>query len=221
MVHFFKPSKPYRLLVCCTLVAFISASLPISLSANIYSNANDVAFAYRIEQLLDRVKKAANKNDGNKLIDLMLDVKLEVETYSGTKIDLERQIDVVEYEVNKNGNKIPKSQVKELKHILKKKEKKRLNKLFSLENYLIDSSFDSNLENYNYIQKHGDSDDSIAAVPVRLTVGVTVALVGLFIMIVPVIPTPIKAWGKDMVIYGVGLAGEACYSSFDEDKKKN
>lgn len=63
-------------------------------------------------------------------------------------------------------------------------------------------------------------DDIKIVIPIRLTVGVTVALVGLFVMITPVIPPPLKAWGKDMVIYGTGIAAEACYTAYDDKHRK-
>lgn len=53
--------------------------------------------------------------------------------------------------------------------------------------------------------------------PLQLTVGVTIALVGMFLIVVPVIPVPVKAWGKDLVIYGVGIAADSCYRA--QEKK--
>jgi hypothetical protein len=49
--------------------------------------------------------------------------------------------------------------------------------------------------------------------------GVTVALIGLFIIVVPVIPPPVKAWGKDLVLWGAAAAAHACATAHDENKK--
>ncbi len=211
-----------RILLCSLLIAFSLTNIPNYCYGQINIGANEVAFAYRIKQLLEKVKKAADKNDANKLIDLMLDVKREVEFYSGTSIDLNKQISTVEAEIKKKGAKIPKKEFKELRKIFKKKEEKVNHRAFYLETYLVNPEMNYNLENEQLLfatrHGHNDKDEVKLVIPVRLTVGVTVALVGLFVMVVPVIPPPIKVWGKDMVIYGAGIAAEACYSVYDENK---
>lgn len=223
MGNIFHSVKLNRILLCGVLVAFSLANVPNPCYSQINIGATDVAFAYRIEQLLEKVKKAADKNDSNKLLDLMLDVKREVEAYSGTSIDLDKQMDTVEAEIKKKGAKIPKKEFKELRKIFKKKEKQVNHRAFYLETYLVNPEMTYNLEDEQllFAARHGhdDKDEVEIVIPVQLTVGVTVALVGLFVMVVPIIPPPIKAWGKDMVIYGAGIAAEACYNAYDENKK--
>ncbi len=74
-------AKFNRLLICGTFIAFSITTIPMPCHCQI--NTNDVAFAYKIEKLLEKVKKVIDKNEGNELIDLMLNVKREVEAYSG------------------------------------------------------------------------------------------------------------------------------------------
>jgi len=101
MGNFFHFTKPNRLCLCSALVAFSVTSFSTPCYSQINFGINDVAFAFRIEQLLEKVKKAANKNEGNKLMDLMLEVKREVEIYSGISIDLSKQLREVESEIKK------------------------------------------------------------------------------------------------------------------------
>lgn len=82
MGNIFHIVKFNRIFLCSTLAAISLTTTPTNCYSQINIGTNDIAFAYRIEQLLEKVKKAADKNDGNKLIDLMLDVKKEVEAYS-------------------------------------------------------------------------------------------------------------------------------------------
>jgi hypothetical protein len=223
MGNIFHFTKFNRVFLCGTLIAFSLVNIPTPCYSQNNVGVNDVAFAYRIEKLLEKVKRSADKNDSNKLIDLMLDVKREVEVYSGTSIDLDKQLDAVEAEIRKKGTKIPKAEFKELKKILKKKEKKVHLRALYLEKCLLNPEIPYSLEEeLLFYEKHGhdDKEEIELILPIQLTVGVTVALVGLFIIVTPVIPPPIKVWGKDMVVYGVGIAAEACYSAYDGNKNK-
>lgn len=88
--------------------------------------------------------------------------------------------------------------------------------------FLTDTPYNDEEEHFLFIAKHGheDKEDVEIIIPVRLTIGVTVALVGLFIIVVPIIPPPLKGYGTQMVGYGAALAAEACYSIYDENQKK-
>ncbi len=198
--------------------------MPIPCYCQLNINANDINFALKIEKIIEKAKKAVEKNDSNKLIDLMFEAKREIETYSGTIIDLDHQIDTVESEIKKSGTKIPKKEFKELRKFLKKKEKKLQHKAQYLETCLLNPEMTYNLEDEEllFAARHGNDDkgDTEIVIPIRLTVGVTIALIGLFIIVVPVIPPPIKPWGKDLVLFGTGMAGEACASLHDERQKK-
>jgi len=71
-----------------------------------------------------------------------------------------------------------------------------------------------------FASKHGRKDkEEEIEVPLKLSVGVSVALVGLFLIVVPVVPLPVKSWGKEMMVYGVGIALDACYD-YDGNKNK-
>lgn len=52
-----------------------------------------------MQQLIEKIYKAADKEDSNKVIDLMLDAKKEVETHTGISINLEKKIDDIEREI--------------------------------------------------------------------------------------------------------------------------
>ena len=76
-----------RIFLSSLLVAFSLASLSTPCYSQININATDIQFVYRMEQLIEKINKAKNKNDSNKVIDLMLDAKREIETYTGTSIN--------------------------------------------------------------------------------------------------------------------------------------
>lgn len=222
MANFLHSLKFNRLLLCGTLIAFSVESVGSCYGPINVGIINDVAFAFRIEQLVEKVNKAIEKNDGDKLISLMLDVKREVEAYSGISIDLDKQLKKVETEINKKGFGIPKEEFKALTKKLKKKEKRSKHRALYLETCLLNPGMTFNLEEEQLLfnAAHGAEEKEELDVPIRLTVGVTVALVGLFLIVAPVIPPPIKVWGKDLVVYGAAIAAEACYTGYDEHKKK-
>lgn len=58
-------------------------------------NLNDINFGIKIEKLNEKVKKAIDKGETNKIVGYMFDFKSEVEQYTGQKIDINKQIDQV------------------------------------------------------------------------------------------------------------------------------
>jgi hypothetical protein len=75
-----------------------------------------------------------------------------------------------------------------------------------------------------YEAKHSnekkEDDKQEVCVPLRVTIGVTVALCGLFLYFVPV---PVcKAWAPDLMRYGIALAIEGTINRTEQndDKKK-
>ena len=56
MGAFFKPSFISRILLSSTLAAFSLISLPTPCYAQINTNTANISFAYRIEQLIERIR---------------------------------------------------------------------------------------------------------------------------------------------------------------------
>jgi hypothetical protein len=120
----------------------------------------------------------------------MFDIKMEVEGYTGKKIDLEHHLDHIEKEVRKKGGQFKPGEMKQIKKMLKKKEKKRNHKaLYLYECNLWDISFDQFECDYHYqaskSDKKREKEDTEIEVPLRLTVGVTAFLCGCFLKIIP------------------------------------
>ena len=107
--------------------------------------------------------------------------------------------------------------------MLKKREKRSTHRAMHMATcYYADMPYNIEEEQLLFTAKHGhENEEEIEIIiPIRLTIGVTVALVGLFIMVVPVIPPPLKGYGTQMVGYGAALAAEACYETYDNNQKK-
>lgn len=228
MVNIFNSSKINSLLLSSILVIFSLAVLtPPPCHAQWFDNItpNDIAFGIRIEKLIEKVWKYKDKGDSDKLLDTMVEIKQVVEGHTGKKIDLDKQIDQVEVELKNKGAKVPKKDLKALRKRIKSKEKKANHRALCMASYIEDPSPSYSFEEYEtlYRAAHGnpdrqDEEQQAAELPLRLTIGVTVALCGLFLCFVPI---PIcKAWGADLMKAGVTLAVEGYVNRQEEDKDK-
>lgn len=87
MVNFCSPLTLNRILLCGVLTTFTMAVVtPPPAYAQI--GLNDIAFWTRMEKLVEKMWKYKDKKDGNKIIDTMLEIKMEVEGYTGKKLIL-------------------------------------------------------------------------------------------------------------------------------------
>jgi hypothetical protein len=77
MGNFWKSSKLTTLILSCTVSVFTFCTIiPVHAAPPPGVNLNDVNFAVRIEKLIGKVNKYREKKDSEKLIDVMLDIKL-------------------------------------------------------------------------------------------------------------------------------------------------
>lgn len=225
MASIFNTPKFNNILLSGVLITFSMAVLTPPPCYAININPNDVAFGIRMEKLVEKVLRYKDKGESNKLLDTMVEMKQVVEGYTGVSINLDKQLDEVEREVKKKGGKISKQEMKELRKVIKKKEKKANHKAFCMELRLADPTMQISFEDEHmlYMAKHGNDKDeqeqAAADLPLRLTIGVTVALCGLFLCFVPI---PVcKAWGADLMKAGVALAVEGYVNRQEEDKDKD
>ena len=90
MVDFFRSFYVNYVCLYCTLGAFSLSLLPVH-AAQV--TVNDVAFALKMEKLVEKIKKYADNQDRSKLFHTMFDIKQEAEGYLGQKIDLDAIMD--------------------------------------------------------------------------------------------------------------------------------
>ena len=102
------------------LCAFTIAIFP---PANLQAiEFNDVATTYRIVKLAEKGKKYLDKMDGKNLIEVMWELKKEIEAYSNQKFDIDNCLTEVFKEVRKTGHKVSSKHEKELRKMFKKKK---------------------------------------------------------------------------------------------------
>lgn len=227
MANFRTLATARKLLLCGTIATVSLGSvtpvyaLPTHKAA---VNLNDVALALRLEKLIEKANKYFKANDSKNMLEVMCDLKTEVEGYTNQQIDLDHHLDIIEKEMKKNGAKYSKSEMKQVRAVIKKSEKKHNHKALYMANSLEhDLEYDEALMNieYDYLcraAKSKEKDDTEEmALPVRVTVGVTMALCGLFITIIPI---PIcRTYGPQIVTAGIMLAVEGTCNRVEEDRK--
>ena len=155
---------------------------PPPVYAQINRGFNDINFGPNIQKLIDKAWKYYNKQDGDSLIDVLLDIKGQIESYRGIKINLEKEIDKAEAELRKKGHKAPKEVFKKYKILLKKKEKKNHHRAVCMQAYFIDApnmSLDEyeNLHLAAVVKKHDNKEDEPKkSLPFKFILGVSLVL---------------------------------------------
>ncbi|WP_042279766.1 hypothetical protein [Candidatus Protochlamydia sp. R18] len=228
MGDLWKPSKLNTAVLSLTICVFtLSTVAPLSAAPQqVNLNLNDLGFALRIEKLVEKVNHYRKKGDSKKLMETMFDMKAEVEGYTGQKINLDKTIDQIEQRVKNQGGKVDKKVIKELKKDFKKQEKRTNHKALYMANCMeFDLPYhaeDEQLLFDNHINlakhSHGDKGDEIC-VPLRVTIGITVTLCGLFLLFVPI---PIcKQYAPYVIETGLAfLVDEGITQWEDKDKDK-
>lgn len=226
MVNFLQSPKLNRVLVSCVLASFTLTTLP----APVYSlpnfsgiGFNDVRFVMRIEKLIGKINKYRERGDCDKLLETMIDLKIEVEGYTGKKINLDKELSQIEKDIKAGGGKLEKDEMKRIRKIIKQKEKRVSHKAMYMASCLeLDLLFDAKEEHSlfltMYSQDKDKDDNKEVCVPLRVTIGVTVALCGLFLFFVPF--PPCKVWGPELMKAGVALAIEGTINRAEENEKE-
>lgn len=188
-----------RFITCCTLGTFFVTTLtPLhAITNNTNINLNDINFCIKVEKLIEKAKKYFSNKDQHKLTDVMFELKREIEGYTGKNIDLSKSLDQVEKEARAKGRPVDKKYMDEMRRRLKKEEKRHDHKAIYMATCLkYDLPYDTEEELLVYqasvnnwiMAKHSKDDDKETILPLRVTIGVVMSLVGLFLYVVPLPP---------------------------------
>lgn len=225
----FHSSILLRKSILCLVISSFSLSAIAPLSSYEYRagiNLNDIAFLARMERLYEKAKKYKDSLDSKKLIECMLDIKIEVEAYTGKKISISSKIDEIEKQSSKNGAVYKKGEIKELKKIIHKYEKKKEHKFFFMNDcYMNDVPFDASV--YEIIQElefdckkdhdKEDKEEKEVYIPVTVSIGVTAALCGYFLRFIP--HPACQAASLFLVTQGLELCVTGTIARLEENKK--
>lgn len=188
------------------------------------TQVNEVAFMMRVEKLVEKLKKMKKSTDSKKMMDLALDIKAEIESSYSVKFNLDDCFKTVESNLKANGVNVSKDKLTAIQKMMKKKDKEVKSKT-----YCLSSSMYTELPDYEigelslhheaktYGKKDKDQDDEEVSIPAKLTWGVTLTLVGVFLNFLPI--PACKSWGQGLILMGVGVCGDCITGKMDEDEK--
>lgn len=176
----------------------------------------------------EKVKRAIDKGETNKIVGYMFDFKSEVEQYTGQKIDINKHIDQVQREAKAKGQKIDDKYIKQIKKDFGKEDEKHKHRAvwfaqcaeFNIPYSLgeADLQFDMNMK---LGKAANGKDEQQENVLVKIMVGVTVGLCGLFLVFVPI--PMCQTAGFWLINKGVGILGSDAldrYDAYDKDNHK-
>jgi hypothetical protein len=216
-----------RFLLCATALAItVTPFAPCYAISTQAVTIGDIKMALKLEKLIARAYKYYKKENSKKLVEVMLDIKHETEAYTGKKIDISKYLHQIEKKIKDKGGKISQQELDQIKKTIKEGEARHNHQALYMASAM-ESGCDYNAEaieiEWNYLcnsastSKDKDSKEEIT-LPVRVTVGVTIALVGLFITVLPF--PPCKTWGPTLISAGVGLAIEGGCGKIENDRKE-
>lgn len=234
MGNFITCTSNNRFIFYCTLGTFaFTAIKPLNFlnatSVEKSVNFSDISFGIRMEKLIEKTKKYFEAKNGKKLTEIMFDIKHELEGYTGQKIDLNKHLDQIEKEAKSKGMPIDKVHMKEMRKRFKKQEKRWNHKALYMTDCLeYNIPFSSEEENQlyetsgetlqNFAKSSKEKDEEIE-LPLRVTIGVTMSLVGLFLY---VIPFPVcKAAAPWVLEAGLAFLVDQSITDYEEKKRKD
>lgn len=157
-----------------------------------YCSLIDDAIAIKkITKIVEKFKKCAEQGDLISVMKLLSEIKGEVESYTGQKIDSDTFLEKFIKNVNSQGGNISKDQVKKIRKTIKSKGK--------------------GYQAYCFKKK---DDIPEVKVPLRINIGCAVGLAGFFLK---AIPHPYAQYAADvMIAWGTAMALEACVSNAEK-----
>lgn len=216
-----------RFILCAAATSFITSSIAAPLYAqnnNFDINLNEIAFIARMEKLYEKVIRYKDKLESGKLIDTMFEIKMEVEGYTGRKIDIDSHIDLIEKEAKKGGAKFKSGEMKQIRKMLKKSEKKHNHRaVYLYECNMYDVPFNEVEWEHQFKaaskhDKHEREDDKKEIkVPIRMTIGITASLCGYFLSFIP--HPYCQGASKFLISTGVALCIDGTVNRLEENEK--
>jgi hypothetical protein len=206
MGSIFKFSRFHNVVLSGVLIAFCAATLNPHPLYPINLGVNDIGFGIKLQTLIDKAWNCHKKMNGNGLLDVVLDLKTEIESYTGRKIDLDKEISKIESDLKRKGGKPPSDIFKKFKSLVKNKDNKRRSRALCMEAYFRDG-LDMNFEDYLILHSAatiGKQANEQTELPLKFVVAVSLILGGAFVMFATPVCPMLGYAGETMM--GTGFA---------------
>lgn len=228
MVNVFSSHRFNKLLLSCILTSFtLVVVTPPAAYAQMNIGLNDVTFTLNMKKYVEKIRKYQEREDINKLLNTVFDMRQEIEAYSGLRFNIDHEINVAEQEIKNNGGKVNKREMATVRKFILKKEKKAHHRFLCIAAYIQDAS-DISIEEFKAFQLAGhrqdrdNEEEQVKDLPTRLAIGITMILAGSFLcgigsfLKMPMIVTS----GQALFFSGVNYAIDGCVNKQEEEDKK-
>lgn len=207
---FYKFNGFKRLVLSSILCAFpLAVVTPPSVYGQINVGLNDVVFGIKMQKLIDKAWKYYEKLDSDSLLDVILEIKSEVESHTGKKIDISKEIDRIENDLKKKGGKPSKNIFKKFKSLVHKKDKKKRARALCMEGYFLDQP-EMSFQDYEGLQlavvnRKQEKENDQKQLPLNFVIGVSLILGGAFVMFATPVCPVLGYAGEAMMTTGFGF----------------
>lgn len=199
-------------LIFTTAFALISANIHCESSPSMVFN--DVITNVRLEKIIDKLMKQEKIGSTKDMMDIMLEVKDQVEHHIGTKISITHSINHILAELDSKGHSISHDLIDSLKNQISVRQKKGHFHRMYIAKVLQTEGMEFNIEDEALLfNAESDIDMKkqhklkiVAAVPTRMVYGFMLSLCGVFIDSIPL--TPDHVWGRNLIDSGVSILCE-------------
>lgn len=227
MVNLLNSSFANRIFLYSILTTFPVAVLtPPPVYAQFDIGIDDINFGLRIEKDIEKLWKYLDREDSNKLLDAMIDIKIDTEGYLKCSFDIDKELDKAEIELKKSGGKFSKKDLKAVRKAIKKKVSKAHQRSLCMASYLQENpsiSFAEYEVTYELSNKEKEDEQEVKDLPLRLTIGVTMILAGGFLCTVGVvgkIPACVS-YGKEIAFAGAAFAIDGFVDGKEKQEEKD
>jgi hypothetical protein len=234
MAHILQSTRCLTLATYLTTASFTTVTIaqPPLMAAHANLSLNEINFGIKIEKIYEKIKRAIDKGDTNKIVGYMFNLKQEVEQYTGKPIDINKQIDQAQKEARSKSQKIDDKYVKALKKEFGKHDKKHKHRIawfaqcaeldIPYSTIEADATFEMNYLMAKAGHKDKDKEEvQVEDVPIKIVVGVTISLCGLFLWFVPL--PGCQTAGVWLINTGIGVLGSDAldrWDAYDKNKRK-
>lgn len=227
MVNLLNSAVANRIFLYSVLATFPLAVLtPPPAYAQFEIGLEDINFGLRIEKHIEKLWKYLDREDSNKMLDTMIDIKIDTEGYLKCNFDIDRELDKAEIELKKAGGKFSKKDLKEVRKAIKKRVNKSQKRSLCMSSYLQEKpsiSFAEYEAIYELSNKEKEEEQEVKDLPIRLTIGVTMILAGGFLCTVGVvgkIPACVN-YGKEIAFAGAAFAIDGFVDGKEKQEDKD
>lgn len=180
----------------CTFPLAVLTPLPVYGYMNVDFN-RQAEFELKIQESINRAWKCYDNSDSDGFMDVIWEIKSEVEDYTGNKIDLIKEINRIEIELENLDVKLDKDTFVKFKRLIQRKNTEKQQRDFYGEHFFIQGS--------RLVVPHKHYHEEQEEISLKVAVGISLVLCGGFVMFATPVCPVFGLAGETITSIGLGL----------------